>query len=275
MNGGPSAAPPVNQPEPRPLEPERAISAGLIFTGVKDWFLKFTNVRQLANADHQERVNGVRVSLALSLMSTVVYGWFHSSIVGGSLTHIKGPDLKLGLVGLMQFVNANKTEITKGRKDEKIFGLKISHVTGAKKKFQGSNRLSNSAVEKAEFMNTCAEYWELRKEVATQFKDTIAKLNRVHQGVEESFAKCTTECDKMTIECDNASSRSTSLAAKVGSLKLEASTVKTHATADLKVIADSAADFLASAKWDGDFGSEVKLLSSSLQEFAASISKLG
>lgn len=275
MNGGPSTDPPVNQPEPRPLAPVPPITAGLNFTGVKDWFLKFTNVRQLANADHQERVDGIRVTLALSVMSTVVKGWFHSTIVGGSLTHIKGPDLKLGLVGFLQFVNANKTETTKGRKDEKIFGLKISHVTGAKNKFQGSNRLSNSAVEKAEFMNTCLEYWELRKEVAATFKETIATLNRVHQSVEESIAKCTMECDKMQVDCTEASSRAISLTAKVSTLKMEASTVKTRASADFKVIAGSGAAFLASANWDGDFGSEVKLLSSSLQEFAASISKLG
>jgi len=273
MNGPP--LPPVKEPEPRAQEPAPPVREGLVYDTKDNWFLKFTNMRQLANGDHQERVHGVRISLALSLMSAVTWGWAHSTVIGGSLTHIKGKDLKLGLVAFIGFVNAKKTEITKANKDEKIYGLKVSHVTGKKNKFQGSNRLESSKVEKAEFMNKCAEYWALRKEVAKQLKETIATLNREHTNVEESFDKCTKEFEKAKVESTDASVRATNLNAKIGTLLQEASTTKTQATGSFKIIADSAADFIASAKWDGDFGSEAKLLSSSLQEFAAPISKLG
>lgn len=272
MNG---PTPPVKQPEPRACEPAPPVKEGLVYDTKDNWFLKFTNMRQLANGDHQERVNGVRISLALSFMTAVTWGWAHNTIIGGSLTHIKGKDLKLGLVAAIGFIASNKTEITKANKDEKIYGLKVSHVTGKKNKFQGSNRLESSKVEKAEFMSKCAEYWALRKEVAKQMKDTIAMLDRENTGVEESFDKCSREFDKAKVESSDASTRATSLTANIGTLLQDASTTKTHATGNFKVIADSAADFLASAKWDGDFGSEVKLLSSSLQEFAAPISKLG
>jgi hypothetical protein len=272
MNGAPP--PPANQPEPRAQEPAPAVAAGFGFQTAKDWFLKFTNFRQLANGEHQERVDGVRVSLALSLMSAVTLGWYHASTIGGSLTHIKGKDFKLGLVAYLGFINANKTEISKTDKDEYIFGIKLSHVTGKKNKFQGSNRLSNSAVEKAEFTNKCAEYWALRKEVASALKETIATLNREHASVEESLQKCTKEFEKAKFDSTDASVKATSLNAKIDNLLQEASSAKTHATSSFKVIADSAAAFEAGAAWEGDLGSQLKLHCSS-QEFAASISKLG
>lgn len=273
MSGAPH--PPVNQPEPRGQEPAPAVAAGLNFNTAKDWFLKFTNMRQLANGDHQERVNGVRVSLALSMMSAVTLGWYHSTVIGGSLTHIKGPDLKLGLVAYIGFINAKKTEITKGAKSEKIFGLKISHVTGKKNKLQGSNRISNSAVEKAEFTNKCAEYWNLRKELEAALKETIAKLEREHTSVDETFVNCTKEFDKAEEESTNATVRASKLDAKINDLHWQASIAKAHATSNFKVLADSAAHFEASGNFSGAMGSTAKLMSSSLQEFAASISKLG
>ena len=272
MGGAPP--PPSNQPSPRPLQPAPPVAAGFGFTTVKDWFLKFTNIRELANGDHFEQVNGVRISLALSLMSAITLGWYHSSIIGGSLTHIKGKDLKIGLLAYLGFVNANKTEITKANKDEYIYGLKLSHVTGKKNKFQGSNRLSNSAVEKAEFMNKCSEYWTLRKEIAAVLKETIKTLNAEHTHVEEGIQKSTREITNATQESDDTKIRADTLTAQIDNLMWQAQTAKAHATADLKVIADAAVEFEAGAAWEGDLGSQLKL-HCSFQEFAASISKLG
>ena len=273
MNDG-APAPPANQPEPRSLAPAPEISPGFRLDTTKDVFLKFLNIREVAKSDHQERINGVRISFVIQVLTNVVFGWSHSTVIGGSLTHIKGPDLKLGCVALLGFTFANKTEITKGNKNEYIYGLKVSHVTGKKSKFQGSNRLSNSAVEKAEFMNKCADYWNLRKEIAAQLKETIKVLNCTNSTIEETVASYEVEFSKAKVDSQVTAIRGNTLKADIATLHEQATNAKTHATASLKVIADAAADFEAGANWDGDFGGQLQMMSS-LQEFAAAISKLG
>src|SRR5262249_7500867 len=157
--------PPGNQPQSLPLQPAPAASPGLSWSTLKDIYLSFKVIRELANGDHQERVDGVRVSLAAALMTAVTLGWYHSSTILGSLTQTKGKDVKLGLGAYLGFIRGTKTEITRRDKRDYVAGLKVSHVTGKKSKFQGSNRLSNSEIEKAEFRNKCAEYWILRKQL--------------------------------------------------------------------------------------------------------------
>jgi hypothetical protein len=272
MSGTPPA--PAGQPQPLPLQQAPPVTPGFDFHTLKDWFLKFTNIRELANGDHQERVDGVRVSLAASLMTAVTLGWYHSSTVGGSLTQIKGKDMKLGLLTYLGFIRGKKTEITKGTKDEYIAGLKLSHVTGKKNKFQGSNRLSNSEIEKAEFTNKCAEYWELRKELEEHVKQTVKNLELIHTNLEQSIKNSTAEFETAKQEADEANVKATTLHARTSMLLWQASETKKRASQEFKVVADAAAEFTASGTWEGDFGSQIQL-HCSFQEFAASISKLG
>lgn len=266
--------PPASQPQSLPLQPAPPVTPGFGFHTLEDWFLKFTNIRELANGDHQERVNGVRVSLAASLMTAVTLGWYHSSTVGGSLTQIKGKDIKIGLLTYLGFIRGKKTEITRGTKDEYIHGLKVSHVTGKKSKFQGSNRLSNSEMEKAEFTNKCAEYWTLRKELEEHVKETMNALVVTNTRLEESIKNSTAEYETAKQEADEANVKATTLHARTNMLRWQASTTRKHASEQFKVVADAAAEFTATGTWEADFGSQLQL-HCSFQEFAASISKLG
>jgi hypothetical protein len=268
--GDPAA--PGNEPAPRPQEPAPPVKEGFTWKTPVDWFLKFTNIRELANADHHERLH-MRISLALSLASAVTLGWYHTTTLLGSLTHIKGPDLKLGLVAYLGFINNKKTEIIKGNKNEYIYGWKYQWVTGKKNKM-GSFHEQQSRAEYADFKNKCSEYWTLRKELAKQLKETIATLNKENASVAEEMKKCLLECDKAKVDSTDASVRASNLKAQIGTLQEQASSAKIQASSDFKVIGDSAAEFLASASWDGDFGSELKMVSS-LQKLSASLSKLG
>jgi hypothetical protein len=269
---GPSS-PPVNQPQPRPAAPAPPVRAGLTFVGVKDWFLKFDAVRQVANADFWEHASLLRINFAVSAMMSTILGWYHSTTVGFSQTIVKGKDLKAGAVTYVGFINNNRTELINGKKDELIYGWKWTIVSG-KKNRMGAGNQQIYAIRRAEFRNKCTEYWNLRKEAAQQVKEEIATYNRVHNDVQEEIKKCQMEFDKATVEVDNAKIRADKITSRIESLLREATRASEHVTADLKIIADSAIAFEASANWDGDLGSQLKL-HSALHEFAASISKLG
>lgn len=264
----------TNQPQPQPPQPAPAASPGLSWSTLKNIYLSFKMIRELANGDHGEWVNGVRVSLAASVMTAVTLGWYHSSTGGGSLSQIIGKDIKLGAGAYLGFIRGKKTEITKGIKYEKIVGLKLSHVTGAKNKFQGSNRLSSSEMEAAEYRNSCAEYWILRKELEAHVKETKKALVVSHLRLEESIKNCTAEYETAKHEADNANVKATSLHARTNNLLWQASNTRKQASEQFKVVADAAAEFTATGAWEADFGSQLQL-HCSFQEFAASISKLG
>jgi hypothetical protein len=251
------------------------VSEGFNFSTIRDWYLRFANIREVANNDHYEVVNGIRIKLALSAMSTVIKGWAHGTIIGGSFTQIKGPDVKIGLGGAFSFLARGKTEITHLNKDEKIFGWKISHVRGKKNKLTVGNEVHNSAVKLAQNKNKCAEYWTMRKEMEKALEIIAKHMDRQHTSVSNNYFKLSWEAntvDKTVKEFQEKASQAKSTYKK---LLEECSTVKEHASGQFTIIADSAAEVLADGNWEGYARGDVKLLGSSLQTFAASITKLG
>jgi hypothetical protein len=241
MGDGPPQSP-ESEPTPREREAPPPPSPGFNFRSVRDWYLRFANIREVANGNHYEEILGARVKLALSLMTTVIKGWSHSTIVGGSFTQIVGPDLKIGLGGAFSFLARGKTEKVKGRKDEKIYGIKISHVTGKKTKHKVGN---------------------------------AAEMEKQHSRVEAKYSKMKVTYSYIDQTFDLLSQKAADGTYKYGKLLEQCKTVKEEASGQYQIIAASAAEVLASGKWEGYARGNVKLLASSLQKVAASVTKLG
>lgn len=276
MGGGGGPNPPVHQPEPLPAQPAPPVGPGVNNQTADNWFSKFCHWREFANGDHFEQVHGLRISLALSMKTDLCMGWYHGSVIGGSLTRIIGHDTKLNLGGYVGFIAIKKTEITRGSKTARVFaGVKISHVTGKKDKFQGANELQNSLVEKVELANKSSEYWAVRKELETTLKETIKNLTLELGTVETTIPKCEREYAKSEIDAGTAKLDASLLEMKAGNVEWQCSNVKQKASSSLKIVADSATELLASAKWEGYCRGDVKLMASGLQKFAAPITKLG
>jgi hypothetical protein len=274
MGDGPPQSP-ESEPTPREREAPPPPSPGFNFRSVRDWYLRFANIREVANGNHYEEILGARVKLALSLMTTVIKGWSHSTIVGGSFTQIVGPDLKIGLGGAFSFLARGKTEKVKGRKDEKIYGIKISHVTGKKTKHKVGNETHNSAVALIENKNKCAEYWTMRKEMEQLLETKAAEMEKQHSRVEAKYSKMKVTYSYIDQTFDLLSQKAADGTYKYGKLLEQCKTVKEEASGQYQIIAASAAEVLASGKWEGYARGNVKLLASSLQKFAASVTKLG
>lgn len=268
-------ASPQSEPEPRPRQEAPAVAAGFNFASVRDWYLRFANIRALAHNDHYEVINGIRVKLGLSAMSTVIRGWSHGTIVGGSFTQVKKLDFKVGYGGAFGFLFRGKTEVTRGSKDEGIYGWKISHVTGKKNKLKVGNEVQNSLAKLAHNKNKCAEYWAIRKELEQALETTAKHMDRQHTDVSNNYFKVRCESQRVDTTVDKCQQKASQAKSTYKKLLTESTTVKEHASGQLSIIAESAAEVLADGTWTGYARGDVKLLASSLQTFAASITKLG
>lgn len=275
MAPDPPAAPVGEPTSQSPAAPGPATS-GSILKSTLDWFERNNHHKSVFSSDFYKKVVGISVSAVLSGTTKITLGHEHKTVVGLTRQYIVGEENKVNVGFVLNLIRGAKSETTAGNKTEWILGVKIGHVRGKKNKFQGSNKVVVSAIEKAQKTKKINEHVSaMEKILAGMISQEIKDLEEEHATLQGQYAKYEQQYDSIERKIDHWKTKAGAFVGDFKSLREQCETVSEKYSGAFKSLAGAAHEINAGASVEKTLNGEAKFIAGSLVELGAAITKAG